>query len=102
MAEAAAAGEPIASAIWAEAMDVLGGAVTDLVNVFEPDLVVLGGGVTRAGAMLFDPVRQVVAREALTPGAGSVRIVPAGLGELVCIVGAGIVGRMLLERGEGK
>ena len=100
VARAAATGDPAAGAIWAEAMDALGGAVTDLVNVFEPNVVVLGGGVTRSGALLFDPVREIVAREAISPAAGAVQIVPAGLGDLVGVAGAGIVGQMRLERME--
>jgi glucokinase len=93
---AAAAGDPLAVAIWAETVDLLGAAVTDLANVFEPDLVVLGGGVTRSAAMLIDPVRELVAREALTPAARAVPIVRAALGGLVCVVGAGIIGYDLL------
>jgi glucokinase len=93
---AAVAGDPLAVAIWAETVDLLGAAVTDLVNVFEPDLVVLGGGVTRSAAMLIDPIRELVAREALTPAARAVPIVRAALGGLVCVVGAGIIGYDLL------
>jgi glucokinase len=92
VAAAARAGDPVARRVWAGAMDMLGGAITDLVNVFEPDAVVIGGGVTRSGAMLLDPVREIVAREAMTPAAAAVPIVLAGLGDLVCVVGAGIVG----------
>jgi glucokinase len=92
VAAAAAAGDPLAVAIWSETVDLLGAAVTDLVNVFEPDLVVLGGGVTRAGAMLIDPVRDLVAREAMTPAARAAPVVRAALGGLVCVVGAGQIG----------
>jgi glucokinase len=93
---AAAAGDPLAAAVWAETVDLLGAAVTDLVNVFEPELVVLGGGVTRAGAMLIDPVRRLVAREAMAPAARAARVVRAELGDLVCVVGAGAIGHDLL------
>jgi glucokinase len=93
---AAAAGDPLAAAIWAETVDLLGAAVTDLVNVFEPDLVILGGGVTASGEMLFDPVRALVAREAMTPAARATPIVRAALGALVCVVGAGAIGHDLL------
>jgi glucokinase len=93
---AAAAGDPLAATVWAEAVDLLGAAVTDLVNVFEPDLVVLGGGVTRAGAMLIDPIRRLVAREAMAPAARTARVVRAELGDLVGVVGAGAVAHDLL------
>jgi len=88
---AAAAGDPLAGQVWAETVDLLGAAITDLVNVFEPDLVVLGGGVTRAGAMLLDPVREIVTAEAMPPAAAAARIVLAGLGDHVGVVGAGAV-----------
>lgn len=88
---AAAAGDAVARAVWTETVDLLGTAVTDLVNVFEPDLVVLGGGVTRAGAMLLDPISDQVAREAMKPAAGAARVALAGLGDLVGVVGAATI-----------
>ncbi len=93
---AAADGDPLATAVWAETVDLLGSAITDLVNVFEPDLVVLGGGVTRAGAMLLDPVRGLVNHEAMPPAARAARVVLAGLHDLVGVVGAGVVAHDLL------
>src|SRR6185369_6249098 len=93
---AAAAGDPLARQVWDETVALLGSAVTDLVNVFEPDLVVLGGGVTRSGAMLLDPVADIVAREAMPPAAGAATIALAGLGDLVGVVGAGAIAHDLL------
>jgi glucokinase len=98
VAAAARAGDPLAGELWDETVDLLGAAVTDLVNVFEPDLVVLGGGVTRAGPMLFEPLRALVARETLPLAVGVTRVVPSGLGELVGVVGAGAIAHDLLER----
>jgi glucokinase len=92
VSRAAADGDPLARRIWAETVDLLGAAVTDLVNVFEPDLVVLGGGVTRSGAMLLDPIRELVAAEAMPPAAAAARVELAQLGDLVGVVGAGLVG----------
>jgi len=86
---AAAAGDPLARELWDDTMALLGQAVTDLVNVFEPHVVVLGGGVTRSGALLLDPVREVVRRTAMPPAAARARITLAGLGDEVCVVGAG-------------
>lgn len=94
---AAAAGDPLAGAVWETAVAALGSAVTDLVNALEPNVVVLGGGVTRSGAMLLDPVRDLVAREAMPPAAEAARIVLAGLGDLVGVVGAGTVAHDLLN-----
>jgi glucokinase len=98
VAAAAAEGDPLARRIWDETTDLLGSAITDLVNVFEPDLVVLGGGVTRSGAMLIDPIRQHVRDGAMGPAARTAKVEPAALGDAVCVVGAGAVA---LERVRG-
>lgn len=84
---AARAGDEHAARIWAGTTDALGCGLTSIVNLFEPELVVLGGGVTRAGEQLLAPVRAQVARQAMAP-AGQARIVTAGLGDRVGVVGA--------------
>jgi glucokinase len=86
---AAAAGDPLATELWDETTALLGQAVTDLVNVFEPNVVVLGGGVTRSGALLLDPVRAIVLHTAMAPAAARAVVTLAGLGDEVCVVGAG-------------
>jgi glucokinase len=86
---AAAPTDALARAIWDETTELLGIAVTDLVNVFEPDLVVFGGGVARAGHLLIDPVARIVAGNAMGPARTAARIVLSGLGDTVCVVGAG-------------
>lgn len=95
---AAASGDPLATAVWRETTDVLGQAVTDLVNIFEPQVVVLGGGVTRSGALLLDPVRTLVQTTAMPPAAARATVTLAGLGDAVCVVGAGALALDLLEK----
>jgi glucokinase len=87
---AAAAGDPLARRLWDETTDVVGQAVTDLVNTFEPEVVVLGGGVSRAGDVLFDRVRAIVAESAMGPAAAAVRIERAALAPYECLVGAAV------------
>jgi glucokinase len=89
VAKAAAAGDAVAGRVWDETVALLGQAITDLVNILEPDVVVLGGGVTRSGAQLLDPVREIVAGTAMPPAAAAARIELAALGDVVCVVGAG-------------
>lgn len=88
---AAKTGDPLASEIWTETTTALGIALTDLVNILEPELVVLGGGVTRSGSFFVDPVREIVLRDAMSPAAAAVRIELAELGDAVGVVGAGAV-----------
>jgi glucokinase len=96
VARAAAAGDAVAAELWDETVSLLGQAVTDFVNILEPDVVVLGGGVTRSGAQLLDPVRRIVLDGAMRPAASAVRVELAGLGDLVCVVGAGDLAHDLL------
>jgi glucokinase len=75
----------------------LGEGIASLVNVFNPEVVVLGGGFSRAGELLFDPARRVVAERALPPASELVRIVPALLGPEAGLIGAGLIGFEALE-----
>ena len=75
----------------------LGVGIASFVNVFNPELVVLGGGFARAGDLLFEPARRVVAERALVPARDLVRIVPAQLGVEAGLIGAGLVGYEALE-----
>jgi glucokinase len=91
VAEAAAAGDPLAGRIWDETTEILGSAIANILDVFNPELVVLGGGVTRAGAQLLDPVREIGRSLAMAPAATSGDVVLAGLGEDLGIVSAAAV-----------
>ncbi len=67
----------------------LGAALTSFVNTFNPEVVVIGGGVMAAGDLLLDPARAVVAERALRPARDEVRIVTAAFGVEAGMVGAG-------------
>jgi glucokinase len=70
----------------------LGAGIASLLNVFEPELVVIGGGFGDAGELLLGPAREVVAVEGLTPARDRVRIVEAELGADAGVIGAGMLG----------
>lgn len=93
----AAAGDRLATRLWDETTEILGQAVTDLVNAFEPEVVVLGGGVARAGAALLDPVARAVSGSAMEPIARRCRIATAELGDTVCVVGAAARAHQMLK-----
>ncbi len=66
----------------------LGVAIASFVNIFNPEVVVIGGGVIGAGELLLGPVRRVVAARALPPSRDEVRIVAAQFGVEAGMVGA--------------
>ena len=76
----------------------LGAAVSSLVNLFDPDVVVIGGGFgVAAGDQLLGPVREVMLREVLAPGGDEVRLAVAELGSNAGLIGAGLIAFEALE-----
>jgi glucokinase len=69
----------------------LGVAIASLVNIFNPEIVVVGGGVIAAGELLLAPARAVVAERALPPSRDVVRIVAARFGAEAGMVGAAML-----------
>jgi glucokinase len=84
-------GDSDAFAILAEIGSRLGAGMVSLVNIFNPELIVVGGGFAAAGDLLLEPARERVVREALSPARELVRIVRAELGTAAGLVGAGLV-----------
>jgi glucokinase len=66
----------------------LGVGIASLVNVFNPEVVVVGGGLVAAGELLLEPARAVVAERALVPTRDQVRIVGARFGAESGMLGA--------------
>ena len=75
--EAAAAGDPHAARVLDEAARMLGVAVANLIHIFNPDVIVVGGGVAAAGELVLAPLRAEAERRAFRSAAGACRIVPA-------------------------
>jgi len=99
VAEAASEGDVEAERILSEAMDYLGVGLASLVNLFNPQLIVIGGGLTHIGERLFGPVRRAIKRRAFPAQAQAVRVVPAELGDHVGVLGAAAVAwRMLADQ----
>jgi glucokinase len=88
--ELAHSGDPAAMAVLESVGRRLGAGLTGLVNAFNPEVVVVGGGAVSAGELLLGPARAVVAERALPPSREAVRIVPAHFGEESGMVGAAL------------
>ncbi len=78
--EAASAGDAVAREIWEDVGVCLGALCTTLVNLFNPEKIVIGGGISGAGDLLFQPIRRTVEERAFRNMSTMVSIVPAGLG----------------------
>ena len=86
--DAAYRGDVLAREVVRDTARVLGAGIANLLNVFNPDVVVIAGGVTQAGEALFEPLRAEVKRRAFPPAVDACRIVPASLPGIAGVVGA--------------
>jgi glucokinase len=85
---AAAAGDPLALEVVQDTAKYLGVGVANLINILNPEVVVICGGVTQAGDRLFTPLKREVNRRAFRPAVQACRIVPGLLPGTAGVVGA--------------
>jgi glucokinase len=86
--QAAKEGDLVAIDVVRETARFLGAGIGGLLNVLNPEVVVLAGGVVNAGEALFAPLRAEVKRRAFAPAVEACRIVPGLLGSSAGVVGA--------------
>jgi glucokinase len=81
-------GDAEASEIWLKSVKALAAAVCSFINILDPEAVIVGGGIARAGAALFGPLQRFLERMEWRPGGHRARILPAQLGEYAGAFGA--------------
>ena len=89
--EAAKAGDTLAIELLEDGAVNLGIRVAYLVNLFNPEIVVIGGGIEKAGSLLLEPLRRTIRKWAFEEPANVVKIIPARLGEDSVALGAASV-----------
>jgi glucokinase len=99
--EAALEGDETAVGVLEIVGSRLGVALTSFANIFEPEVIVIGGGVIAAGDLLLDPARRELRSRALPP-MKETPVVTAELGEDAGMIGAAAMARIELERGRGR
>jgi glucokinase len=98
LVERARAGDEEAHMRLTEIGALLGSAIGSLVNLFDPEVVLIGGGFGEAAAeLLREPAQDVARREALSPADETLRVLPAELGSEAGLVGAALVGFEALD-----
>lgn len=91
----AEAGDAVAGQVWDEAVAALAAGIRQLAAIVSPEVVVIGGGLSRAGAAVFDPLTEAVA--AGVPPHRVPELRPAAIGAYAGLVGAAMLGREALR-----
>lgn len=85
-------GDKVASDILNKCLNYLGICIANIVATLDPEMVVIGGGVSKGGNIVFEKVREVVNTRCFDSMAASCKIVPAGLGTDAGVIGAVALG----------
>jgi glucokinase len=88
LVEAHLEGDNFATSIWLRSIHQLAAGLTSIINSFDPEVIILGGGISRAGAALFEPLSSEMDRVEWRPLGHKVAIIPAALGDLAGPLGA--------------
>jgi glucokinase len=82
------AGDELAAEVWLNSVQSLAAAVASLINILDPEVVIIGGGIAGAGPTLFEPLAGYLDRMEWRPGGHRVRVVAAVMGEFAGAFGA--------------
>lgn len=99
LSEMASQGNKKARMVWEDAGNILGMAIAGIMNVFNPQVIVIGGGVALAGKVLFDSVEETVKKHAMKFLKKKVRIRAAELGNDAGVLGAALLVKEKVELG---
>lgn len=101
VAEAARRGDALAEAVLERTWRYLGAGLVNLMNLFDPEVIALGGGVSRMGEAMLGPLRRYVAVQAVAGPAESTRLELAQLGPNAGLVGAAAIALARAASGVG-
>lgn len=98
---AAKSGDELAIEVLADAGRWLGIALANMLHLFDPEIIVIGGGVSNAGDLIFEPMRAEIDQRTMAQFRDSYRIATAELGDDVCLYGAAAIGFAGLDESAG-
>jgi glucokinase len=84
-------GDELAGEVLAVVGERLGFGLVGLVNTFNPEVIVIGGGAARGGELILKPARRVIEERALPPAREGLRVVPAHYGDEAGMMGAALM-----------
>ncbi len=91
VAKAAEEGDPVAKRIFEIVGEYIGIGLTSVINLLNPERVIIGGGVAESGELLLAPIRKTIKERAMVVAGNAVEIVPAQLGNSAGVIGASML-----------
>ena len=89
--EAAKAGDPVAKRIFTIMGEYIGFGMASVVNLLNPEKIIVGGGVADAGDFLINPLKETLRKRAMKIAGSAVDVVPAELGNTAGVIGASLL-----------
>ena len=91
VSEAAKQGDPVAKRIFTIVGEYIGIGLASVVNLLNPEKIIIGGGVAAAGDLLLNPIKENLIKRAMPIAGSAVEIVPAQLGNSAGVIGASLL-----------
>ena len=95
---AARDGDSLANEVLSRSSHYLGVGMVNIVNIFNPEMIIIGGGLAEIGELLLEPAKEIVKKRAFGISAQSVKIVTTGLGNEAGVYGAAVYANEHLVR----
>lgn len=91
VSEAAKQGDPVAKRIFTIMGEYIGVGLASVVNLLNPEKIIIGGGVAAAGDILMNPIKETLVKRAMPISGAAVEVVPAQLGNTAGVIGASLL-----------
>ncbi len=98
--QAARKGDRIAIGVWEEVGSNIGVILAGVVNLLNPERIIIGGGIAKAGELLFGPIRKAVRARAMDVPGDTVKIIPSKLWDDAGILGSEVLVRERISNGQ--
>ncbi len=89
--KAAMKGDKLAKQVWEEMGTYMGMGLVSIINLLNPEAVIIGGGIAKAGNLVFSPIKETIKKRALKAASRNVKILRATLSDKAGIIGAAML-----------
>lgn len=90
--------DQLAHTVWQETGELLGYGLANAINLFNPAMIIIGGGVANAGERLLTPTKQAIQAHGLKIAVGACQLMTAKLGDRAGMIGAAVIARRWLKQ----